>query len=219
MRQGLLSSLRRHLCNDKRFFAVYGICAIAVTIIWYYQRDTSAPDGMHLVTSDTVSVFATRNDSIRALSGTRLTTLKPDTTVSVTACIDEADYSIYKIGLPDGKAGYVNEGDYRLRDKQYSDLAWCGAKPRNSQWRLGWANCVGPDFKKIAQDSETGPGPELPVFKLNRQLVLAVPKKYSPNAGSLGHEPRTCAKLNDLLTHQYLYFFVDRKSTRLNSSH
>jgi hypothetical protein len=37
---------------------------------------------------------------------------------------------------------------------------------------------------------------------------LAVPKKYSPNAGSLGHEPRTCTKLNDLLTHQYLYFQI-----------
>jgi hypothetical protein len=208
MRQGLLSSLRRHAWNDRRFFAFYGICAIALTIAWYYERDTSEPDGMHLVTSDTVPVFATKKDSITPLSGTRLTILKSDTTVPVIACIDEADYSIYKIGLSDGKSGYVNGGDYRLLDKQYSDSAWCGAKPRNSRWQWGWANCVGPEFNKFALDSETGPGPELPVFKLNRQLVLVVPKKFLPNAGSLGHEPRTCTKLSDLFTHQYLYFFV-----------
>jgi hypothetical protein len=74
----------------------------------------------------------------------------------------------------------------------------------NGDGRTAW----GPEFNKFTLDSETGPGPELPVFKLNRQLVLAVPKKYLPNAGSLGHEPRTCTKLSDLLTHQYLYFFV-----------
>ena len=185
MRQGLLSSLRRHAWNERRFLAVYGICAIGLTIAWYYERDTSVPDGMHLVTSDTVSVFAAKKGSITPSSGTPLTTLKPDTTVPVIACIDEAEYSIYEIGLPDGKSGYVNDGDYRLVDKQYSDLAWCGAKPRNSRWQLGWANCVGPEFNKFALDSETGPGPELPVFKLTRQLVLAVPKKYLPNAGSL----------------------------------
>ena len=208
MRQGLLSSLRRHAWNDRQFLAVYGICALGLTIAWYYQRGTSALDGMSLVTSDTVSVFATKKDSITQSSGTRLTTLKPDTTVPVISCIDQGNYSIYKIELPDGKSGYVNDGDYWLRDMQYSDLAWCGAEPRNSRGKLGWVNCAGPDFRKIAQDSETGPGPELPVFKLNRQLVLAVPKKYLPNAGSLGHEPRTCTKLSDLLTHQYLYFYV-----------
>ncbi len=170
--------------------------------------DTSAPGDMHLVTGDTVSVFATQKDSITPSTGTRLTILKPDAIVPVIACIDEADYSIYKIQLPDGRSGYVSDGDYRLLDRQYSDSAWCGAKPRNSRWQLGWANCQGPDFKKIAQNTETGPGPELPVFKLNQQFVLAVPKKYLPNAGSLGHEPRTCTKLSDLLTHQYLYFFV-----------
>jgi hypothetical protein len=208
MRQGLLSSLRRHAWNDRRFLAVYGVCAIGLTIAWYHQRGTSAPDGMSLVTSDTVSVFATKEDSITPSSGTRLTILKPDTTVPVITCIDQADHSIYKIELPDRKSGYVSDGDYQLLDKQHSDSAWCGAKPRNSRWKSGWANCVGPEFKKMALDPELGPGPELPVFKLNPQLVLAVPKKYLPDAGSLGHEPRTCAKLGDLLTHQYLYFFV-----------
>jgi hypothetical protein len=102
--------------------------------------DPSAPDGMRLVTSDSVSVFATRQDSITPSSGDRLSVLKPDSSVPVLACIDEGHYSIYKIELPDGRSGYVNDGDYRLRDKQYSDSAWCGAKPRNSRWQWGWAD-------------------------------------------------------------------------------
>jgi hypothetical protein len=149
MKPGLLSSLRRHAWNERRFPPFYGICAIGLTIAWCYQRNTSAPDGMRLVTSDTVSVFATKKDSITPSAGTRLTILKPDTTVPVITCIDQADYSIYKIGLPDGKSGFVSDGDYRLLDKQYSDLAWCGAKPRNSRWQWGWANCVGSRVQQI----------------------------------------------------------------------
>lgn len=182
-----------------------GLAAVSVLMA---SCDASTPDGMHLVTSDTVSVFATKKGSITPSSGTRLTILKPDASVPILACVDEGDYSIYKIELPDGRSGYVNDGDYRLRDKQYSDSAWCGAKPRNSQWKWGWANCTGPEFNKFALDSETGPGPELPVFRINRELVLAVPKKYFPSAGSLGHEPRTCTKLIDLLTVNDLYFYV-----------
>jgi hypothetical protein len=208
MKQGMLSSLLRHAWNDRRFLAVYAICAVVLIIAWCYQRGTREPDGMRLVTSDTVSVFAAKKDSVPPYSGAPLTTLKADTSVRVIACIDEGDYSIYKIALSDGTSGYVGGGDYRLQDKQYSDSAWCGAKPRSSRWKWGWANCVGPEFNKIAMESETGPGPELPVFKLNRQLVLAVPKKFFPSAGSLGHEPPVCTKVSDLLTHQYLYFYV-----------
>lgn len=182
--------------------------ALAAASAFAASCGTSKPDDMHLVTSDTVSVFATEKDSITPFHDTRLTVLKPDATVPVVSCIDEADHSIYEIGLPNGKSGYVSDGDYWLQDKQYSDTAWCGAKPRSSRWQWGWANCAGPEFKRFALNSGTGPGPELPVFKLNRQFVLAVPKKYWPNAGSLGHEPRSCTKLSDLLTHQHLYFYV-----------
>jgi hypothetical protein len=72
MKQGLLSSLRRRAWNARRFIAIYGICAIALAIAWFYQRDTSTPDGIQLVTSDTVSVFATKQGSLVPSSGTPL---------------------------------------------------------------------------------------------------------------------------------------------------
>jgi hypothetical protein len=208
MKQGLFSSIRRHVWNERRFLAVYGICAIALAIAWYYRRGTTTPDGIRLVASDTVSVFATKQESLAPSASTAVSILEPYASVPILACIDEGHYSIYKIELPGGKSGYVNDGDYRLQDKNYSDSVWCGAKPRNSRWKWGWANCVGPEFQQFTLSSETGPGPELPVFRLNRQFVLAVPKKNWPNAGSLGHEPRSCTKLSDLPTHQDLYFYV-----------
>ncbi len=130
---------------------------------------------------------------------------KPDARVPVLDCIDEGAYSIYKVRLSDGRAGFVSDGDYRLQDKHFSDSAWCGAKPRNPQWQRGWTNCAGPEFTQFALNGDIGPGPELPVFRINHQLVIAVPKKYGPNAGSLGHEPRRCTKLSDLPTASYLY--------------
>ena len=95
------------------------------------------PDDMRLVTSGAVSVFATKQQSTAPSFGNRLAVLEPDARVPVLDCIDEGGYSIYKIRLSDGRTGFVNDGDYRLQDKNYSDSAWCGSKPRNPQWSIG----------------------------------------------------------------------------------
>jgi hypothetical protein len=162
-----------------------------------------------LVTSNAVPVFTTKQDSIAPSVGNRLAILKPDARVPVLDCLDAGSYSIYKIRLSDGQMGFVNGGDYTLTNSNYSDSVWCGAKPRNPQWERGWVtDCVGPEFSKSAVNGATGPGSERPVFKINRQLVVAVPKRYWPNAGSLGHEPRTCTMLSDLPTAEHLYFYL-----------
>jgi hypothetical protein len=178
---------------------------IAITVLLMSCTRMGEPDDIHLVTSDSVSVFATKQESISPSVASPLAVLEPDARVPVLDCIDEGAYSIYKVRLSDGRSGFVNDGDYRLQDKHYSDSAWCGAKPRNPQWQRGWTNCAGPDFRQFALNGDIGPGPGLPVFRINHQLVIAVPKKYGPNAGSLGHEPRRCTKLSDLPTASYLY--------------
>jgi hypothetical protein len=185
----------------------FGLIATAGVLLASCVR-MGEPDDMALVTSDAVPVFATKQQAITPTLGNRLAVLEADARVPVLDCIDEGNYSIYRVRLSDGRTGFVSDGDYRLQDKNYSDSAWCGAKPHNPQWQRGWANCVGPEFSKLALNGATGPGPELPVFRINPQLVVAVPKKYWPNAGSLGHEPRTCTKLSDLPTAAYLYFYL-----------
>jgi hypothetical protein len=166
------------------------------------------PNDVLLVTSDAVSVFTTKQESLAPSAGNRLAILEPDARVAVLDCLDEGGHSICKVGLSDGRVGFVNDGDYTLSNSKYSDSVWCGAKPRNPQWQQGWVtDCFGPEFSKFAVNGATGPGSR-PVFRINHQLVVAVPTRYSPNAGSLGHEPRTCTKLSDLLTAPFLYFVI-----------
>lgn len=73
----------------------------------------------------------------------------------------------------------------------------------------GWVtNCSGPAFSRFSQGGNGGPGPERPVFKINDQLVLAIPKKNWPSAGKFGLEPPECRQISDLPLAPYLYFVI-----------
>src|ERR1700758_2804626 len=83
----------------------------------------------------------------------------------------------------------------------------CDSQSRNPQLEWGWVtNCTGPEFNKVSQDSGSSPGPDRPVFKINDQFVLAVPKKNRPYANKLDHEPRECKKISDLPPVVFLAF-------------
>jgi hypothetical protein len=85
----------------------------------------------------------------------------------------------------------------------------CDSESRNHQLANGWVtNCSGPAFSRFSQGGNAGPGPEWPVFKVNDQLVLAVPKRNSPSAGKFDREPPECRKISDLPPVPYLYFVV-----------
>lgn len=82
----------------------------------------------------------------------------------------------------------------------------CDSDSRNPQLDWGWVtNCAGPEFTKFGG---SGPGPERPVFKVTDQLVLAVPKKYHPSAGSIDREPRECRKISDLPPANHVEFVM-----------
>ena len=88
----------------------------------------------------------------------------------------------------------------------------CDWQPRNAEVDWGWVtNCVGPQFSKFARNGQPGPGPERPVFKINDQLVLAVPAENSPRSVSIDHAPRTCTKFSDLPKVPYVYFYFQGK--------
>jgi hypothetical protein len=53
-----------------------------------------------------------------------------------------------------------------------------------------------------------GPGPERPTFKINDELVLAVPQKNWPSAGKFDRAPPECRKISDLPLAPYLYFVI-----------
>ena len=64
---------------------------------------------------------------------------------------------------------------------------------KETQLANGWVtNCSGPEFSKFSPNRNAGPGPARPVFRLNDQLVLAVPTKNMPSAGRIDDELRAC---------------------------
>lgn len=88
-------------------------------------------------------------------------------------------------------------------------LSGCDSNHRNWTLENGWVtNCAGPDFKKFSEDGAASPGPDRPVFRINDQLVLAVPKKYWPSSQSIDHEPLTCTKISDLPIVRFVYFHI-----------
>lgn len=90
-----------------------------------------------------------------------------------------------------------------------SIVTGCDSESRNPQLANGWVtNCSGPVFSRFSQGGNAGPGPELPVFKINDQLVLAIPKKNWPSAGKFDREPRECRRISDLPPAPYLYFVI-----------
>jgi hypothetical protein len=88
-----------------------------------------------------------------------------------------------------------------------ANMTSCGSDTQNPQLANGWVtNCSGPEFSKFSQTD--GAGPVRPVFRINDQLVLAVPKGNSPSAGRIEREPRVCRTISDLPRVPYLYFVI-----------
>ena len=73
----------------------------------------------------------------------------------------------------------------------------------------GWVtNCAGPAFSRFSENGSSGPGTARPVFKINDQLVLAVPKENWPSAGKFEREPTKCTQFGDVPPAPYLYFVI-----------
>jgi hypothetical protein len=84
----------------------------------------------------------------------------------------------------------------------------CDNSPQNPELANGWAtNCSGPEFSRFSQGGGAGPGPNRPVFKINDQLVLAVPKTNWPSA-HIDALAKECRKISDLPPADFLYFVI-----------
>ena len=166
------------------------------------------PDDVFLVANQAVLVFTTKQQSMHSSLGSPLAVLQPKERVPVLDCIDVGEYQVFEVRLADGRTGFVNDGDYRLRD-EHDDSTWCGSNPHNPQLERGWVtNCAGPDFSKFAHNGAPGPGPDRPLFRINDQLVLAVPKEHRPDSEIIPREPITCTKVSDLPEVHWVEFLV-----------
>jgi hypothetical protein len=76
----------------------------------------------------------------------------------------------------------------------------------------GWiTNCTGPAFSQLPNGEEGSQHSERPVFKVNDQLVLAVPVANLPSASGIDSEPAHCKTVSDLPPAKYLAFAISGK--------
>jgi hypothetical protein len=87
---------------------------------------------------------------------------------------------------------------------------WKIDSQKDAQLANGWVmNCSGPEFTKFSKTSNAGSlGTSRPIFRINDQLVLAVPQSARPSAGRIESEPRECRTSSDLPKAPYLYFVI-----------
>jgi hypothetical protein len=84
----------------------------------------------------------------------------------------------------------------------------CDSESRNPPQANGWVtNCTGPAFSRLSQDGKSAPGPERPIFKLNDELIMAVPTRNLPST-RIAAEPRQCREISDLPLAPFLYFVI-----------
>ena len=70
--------------------------------------------GLYLVAKDFVPVYATVEDSLATLPVNYIIKLEPGEQVKIFKRIDVKHYQVYKVGVPNGGVGYINEGKYEL---------------------------------------------------------------------------------------------------------
>jgi len=89
-------------------FSVIGFCFLSLFFIFPRQP-------LFLVAKGMVPVFQTKQDAMPLSKEKALTSLIPQQKVRLISCIDVKHYLIYEVRLDDGKAGFVNEGDYLIQ--------------------------------------------------------------------------------------------------------
>lgn len=78
---------------------------------------------LFLIANGVVPIYKTLPDAVSSPSKKPIIELQKNQQVQVIQCIDAKHYQIYKIHLPNGKIGYVNEGNYMLTKNK--KLSYC----------------------------------------------------------------------------------------------
>ena len=90
------------------------IGAVIILGIILFMAYMWSPRGLTLVTKGTVPVYATQEDAMKSPSPPAIAQLSAGESVPVTKCVDVKHYLIYKVRLPDGRDGFVLDGEYSL---------------------------------------------------------------------------------------------------------
>lgn len=90
------------------------IGAVIVLGIILFMGNMWSSRGLTLVTKGTVPVYATQEDAMKSPAPPAIAQLSAGESVLVTKRVDVKHYLIYKVRLPDGRDGFVLDGEYTL---------------------------------------------------------------------------------------------------------
>ncbi|MFZ6659147.1 hypothetical protein [Undibacterium sp. TJN19] len=86
-----------------------GISILFVVFLAACARDVT---GLYLVANEDIPVYAAEKEAMTSISSQ--VKLPATQRASVIECIDVKHYLIYKVRMPDGREGFVNNGKYSL---------------------------------------------------------------------------------------------------------
>jgi hypothetical protein len=86
---------------------------IVALFFWIWFLNFSEPN-LKLITQGQVHVYGSVDIALSPLPQQVVSELEPEQGVDVVKCVDAKHYQIYKVRLPDGKIGFINDGKYKL---------------------------------------------------------------------------------------------------------
>lgn len=89
------------------------IIVILLTVSFSVVFISSCPS-LDIIAQEEINVYEDIDDALSASPQERIGKLSEGQRAVVLKCIDVKHYQIYKIRLPDGRKGFVNDGKYSL---------------------------------------------------------------------------------------------------------
>lgn len=97
--------------KKKGWFTISLFIIALILGVWFLNF---AEPNLKLIAQGQVHVYGSVDSALSPLPQKVVSELEPDQGVNVVKCVDVKHYQIYKVRLPDGKIGFVNDGKYKL---------------------------------------------------------------------------------------------------------
>jgi hypothetical protein len=99
------------MMNKKLMITIGLVIAVVITVSLFYMY---SPRGLTLIAKERVMLYATEDGAMTWPHPAAIAELPVGQRVPVIKCVDVKHYLIYKVRLPDGREGFVLEGNYIL---------------------------------------------------------------------------------------------------------
>lgn len=100
--------------NPKKTMFIFIALVILFLVVVLMAYHVFSTKGLVLVAEETVYIYETQKKAMAWPSQKVIAKLSSGQSVPVAECVDVKHYLIYKVELPDGRNGFVLDGNYSL---------------------------------------------------------------------------------------------------------